>query len=500
MPYTKPRKSAPAPQDPDVQPENLAPGANSGPAESGQVTVLPPAAKQSKLSAAVALVTLNMTEIQALGADIAELEKSYPANHKFDLATKDGAKLADKVRADARKARLAINNLYSDSKKLLNGLKDEAKAVAEPYIASMQAIEDNAKAQIEAAERAEAERKERHERNIAAIAMLANVEGLDSAAITARMDSLAAILIDDSYQEYRDRALNAASDARDTLTAAFADACDREEQAARDAAARAAEAAELAEARAKEERTARIREKIKTIKELPDQVAGTGSENIRTILAQLIAEVPHADTFGDMLEYAEMAHELAVSKLRAALDEAIVEESPPLPDPEAVLPLVLAQNESERAMIDALRPCAESSAVDDDLQWPPEEQQAIAETGAAPPAFTRDSAVSDAMRTHVSNTLTPDYKAAQEQRNVEATNMVRHVARQPIPQTPPAESLDLTQPDADIPDLLAAAKAVVAEYAAIQGDPGRDDSIDDGLVATIQRLRAAVEFVTEFAD
>lgn len=141
-------------------------------------TAAPPATAQvparlSKLTVAMDKVKSHLNAMQKMDADIATTESTYPATHVFAVGTKEGYKLADGVRKSARQQRLDVKRMWDDGKNLLNGLKDELKEVAEPTVARLQAIEDNAKAQVDAEDKKESDRKTRHEDNILVIARMA---------------------------------------------------------------------------------------------------------------------------------------------------------------------------------------------------------------------------------------------------------------------------------------------------------------------------------------
>jgi hypothetical protein len=273
-----------------------------------------PPAKLSKLSVAMQSVSAHMTAIQALDATIAEVEQSYPATHVFAVATKEGYKLADRVRADARKSRLHVADMRKQGTDLLNGLKSELWAVADPQMARLQAIEDNAKAQIAAQDAKEAERIAGHERNLAAITRMAEgVAGMRSADIFTRRASLLAIVVDDSYQEYEERAKKAHAEVAQVLVEAYE-------------AALRAEEAELARRQA-EARQTRAREDIAKFKAMPGELRDTGVENIRLVARGLQADVENgsdavrADQYGDLAEFVVMAEQQCIDALRKLADE-----------------------------------------------------------------------------------------------------------------------------------------------------------------------------------
>lgn len=286
-----------------------------------------PPAKLSRLSLAVQAVTQNVTDIQALGDKIAEVAKKWPANTAFAVSTKEGMKEADDARKEARKLRLQVAGLRKDSTKLLNDLKTEAWAVADPEIERLQAIEDNAKAQIEAEQTKEATRKAALQEKVNAILRMAEGCGTWSSAQCAeRMTEVASLNITrDDFQDFAEKATGAVLEVHSILTQARQAAQHREAEEA----ARAAREAELAALREKEERAARIKAKIDTMKALPAQAAGMGSAEIAVILRNHRGALPDAAHFGDQLEFAELVHgkverELAELHAQAVAAEAAV--------------------------------------------------------------------------------------------------------------------------------------------------------------------------------
>lgn len=296
--------------------------------------LLPPAgesqvpAKVSKLSAVMVSVKEHMTAMEALGATIDKVEKEYPKNHVFAVATKEGYKLADKVRADARKSRLHVANMRKDGTGLLNNLKEELWAVADPQIARLQAIEDNAKAQVEAQDKKEESRVSAHEANISAIVALAEgVATMTPSEVTARIESLNALIVDDSYEEFEPAALRKKGEVASVLADAHVAAVQRDEdakQAAQDAA-----------------RRAEVAQRIEAIRLVPSQVEGTGVENITAIMNQWAAKLDADDGFpaadyGDQVDAAMGAALKTVNALRklvADLTPAATAAPTPAPAP-----------------------------------------------------------------------------------------------------------------------------------------------------------------------
>lgn len=275
-----------------------------------------PPAKLSKLAAAMQIVDSNVTEIQALGLEIDTLHTKYAPNTVWDLATKEGEKECDLARKESRAVRLKIQNLRDTGKKLLNGLKGELEEAAEGDIARAQAIEDNAKGQQEAKARKEQDRIDRHEKNIQAIALMAEgIGAMTSEQIQARGRELAAIIVDESYEEYEPKAQRKHKEVAELLAEAFIFAS-RIEQDKREADERAAAAAKeladlqarQAEQQAKEAEHARIKGYIDQMKDVPARLEGADLNIVREALRLHKLAEPKAEVFGDQLEMAELVH------------------------------------------------------------------------------------------------------------------------------------------------------------------------------------------------
>lgn len=268
-------------------------------------------AKVSKLSTVMVSVKEHMTAMEALGATIDKVEKEYPKDHVFAVATKEGYKLADKVRADARKSRLHVANMRKDGTGLLNNLKEELWAVADPQIARLAAIEDNAKAQIEAQDSKENLRVSGHEANISAIVALSEgVATMTPSEVTARIESLNALIVDDSYEEFEPAAMRKKGEVESVLAEAYAAAVERDR---------------LAQQKIKDDaRRAEVAQRIESIRLVPSQVEGTGAENITAILNQWAAKLDAddgfpADEYDDQVDTAMGAALKTVTALRKML-------------------------------------------------------------------------------------------------------------------------------------------------------------------------------------
>jgi colicin import membrane protein len=270
-----------------------------------------PPVKLSKLQMAMNLVSNNMTEIQVMSTRIDALTAEHGEKEVFAVATKEGRKKADEVRKTSRDLRLSVSKLKKASTDLLNDLKKQAWAVADPFINKLQAIEDNAKTQIEAEDSKEEDRKQRHTESIGAIRRMAEgVSTLTVGEVRTRIAAVQAIVVDNSYEEFEAAANRAKSEVHDILDEALRLLIVKEQ-----------EEKELAERRTREARQSEVRQKIAELKNLPAQCTDTGRENIEAIIRQLQANPPAAADYDDFLEFAEMAHEKALRELGLMRDE-----------------------------------------------------------------------------------------------------------------------------------------------------------------------------------
>jgi hypothetical protein len=254
-----------------------------------------PPAKLSKLSLAMQVVQANITTIESFDAQVHELVRTNPTDRKYDLTTKEGKKEADDARKEARKHRLAINNMVKDGKSVLNQLKDELVAAAELHVPTLDAIETNAKTQIDAAAQAEEDRKQRHREAINAIARMA--EGcatMTSEQAQAALDGVTAIIVDDSYEEFADEAAKKRHEVMGVLREAVEAAKAREQQEV--------------ERKAREAARVTAQAAIDAMKALPDSVDGTEAASIRVVLDAHNRALPTAEVYGDLLEMAELWH------------------------------------------------------------------------------------------------------------------------------------------------------------------------------------------------
>lgn len=324
--YERRPRGTPAPAEPQPQ-TSLIPPADTPPDQSAAMRSLAsemdtlrspggaqPPMKRSKLAVAMDTVSEHMRQMDALTVTIDEVEKNYPKAHVFDVATKEGYRLADKVRKDARESRLHVATMRKQGTDLLNGLKTELWALADPQMARLQAIEDNAKAQVAAQDQKDEDRKKRHVDAIAAIGQQAlGASLLDSQTLVERVKSVNAIIVDDSYEEFQTQALQKKLEVVQVLEQALNAAkareakeeADRQEKGRQDVAAAKQKAA---------------RERIAYYKSLPTQLQGAHIENVRANM-RTIGSAPDdsEEKYGDMAEFVDMARVKAVSELNLLL-------------------------------------------------------------------------------------------------------------------------------------------------------------------------------------
>lgn len=414
-----------------------------------------PPAKLTKLQAAMGKVSERITAIQAMGADIEELERTGGPQVVFEVATKVGKKQADDIRAKARKLRLDVQDMRKEATSLLNNLKNETWAVTDPTIAKLQAIEDNAKGQIEAEERKERDRKERHAQNMAAIAAYGQIPDLlASEEIEQRIDALKAIIVDDSYEEFQAQAQAQHASVLATLQAALAAALAREKA--------------QEEAAERERERAKIKLKIDNMKLILDQVQGTDLENVRHILSSLKNSPPTAADFGDQLEMAELVHFKVVAELTREEEMLVIASTAP-------------SDEEQDA--------AANSAPGTEYQEPPQAPIEDADPFTAPVVTPAPApARRPVPRGETYGTSAPGVLRQGGQEAVAAARTI----------LPPviADGLDMTE--AEVPDLLAAAKRVLA--AAHAEGINTFGALPEPLQAALGDLRAAIAFIDEFAD
>lgn len=439
-------------------------------------------AQLTKLGRAMEAVKAKMTVIEQFGRDVVDLIANNPVDKKYDLTTKEGEKACDDARKLAREKRLAIKGAWDEGKGVLRTLGEDLKVAAEKDITVLQAIEDNAKAQLTDKATKEAERKKRHTDNIAAIRnLLLGTETMSSAEVAARIQSMESVIVDDSYEEFEKEAKRVRGEVVDALTQAKAKAIEREAEARRVADAEAALQAEVAAAREKEERNTRIKARIQTIKDLPGQAEGTGAENIRQLLRIHEQAVPHADHYGDMLEFAEMAHELTTTKLKALLDQAVADD----------------EDHAVRGVAtDVVRPLDGKPLRGDDL-FDPDKESTLSYRQEEDPFSEPLPAVTATTITVPDGAVgAPVPREVPRPRGGWTAAPAATVAPTPAPTPEPAAVTE------DVPDLLQAAKDVIAFYAELPRhvmiEIGEPDCI--AFVGAMAALDAAVAFISEFAD
>lgn len=435
-------------------------------------------AKRSKLATAMDSVTHHMTEIERLGATIAEVEEQYPKTFVFAVATKDGYKLADKVRKDSRASRLHVATMRKEGTDLLNTLKTELWAVADPQIARLQAIEDNARDQIAAQDKKETDRKAAHEERIAAIVRFSQgVATMDSEAIAQRIRDIQALKIDDSYEEYQKPAALKRVSVLEVLELGHIDAVKREEEAERKRKADEAEKARQALADA-------ARNRIAYYKGLADGATDTGAENIRALVANITPPGSENDEtkYGDLAEFVDMARGKAHDDLRALLKAAEAEES-----------IVVAEE------------IAAGHAGDDPLESPTIPAADIRSAGtseefqadpfAALPSHGPDALVSGtSAATSATEALRPVTRGR-------ATRWTAAATPSPAPEpvaADPRQDVDMTKQREEAPDLVTAARNARREWIDLSGD--LTVTLPPSFIVAMRQLREAIDLHDEFAD
>jgi hypothetical protein len=519
-----------------------APAPAADPVQHAEVTeVLPPAgakppAKLSKLSLAMQVVQGNITTIEGFDAQVAELVKAHPKDRKYDLSTKDGMKLADAARKEARQKRLAINNMVKDGKKVLNDLKDELVTAAERHVPVLEAIEDNAKSQIEAAERAEDNRKQRHRDAIAAIKLMAEgAATMNSAQVQERFESLDKIIVDESYEEFQQEAAATWTDVHSILNEAKKQAIEREAEAERQ--------------REREAARTKAQAAIDAMKALPDQCDGLSADDIHVILDTHLKNVPHADVYGDLLEMAELVHFKVGTTLKELWEQTGLAESRPGPfywsHPESsdygkvetlaelnalmdADPNCMEVDEAEFNRLDAIKKAAnevEDAALaehpflgivpedEGEAEQPAQDQGDFSFVDEDP--FAADKAPLRGTQWTEAERATLAAKPAQPL----TFNAVPVVRRAPIPRNVPApvtatagpltDAVDKAPAEEDVPDLLVAARRACTAYANLPRNVTIELAPDpihppgpacDEFRAAMDALRVAVDFISEFAD
>lgn len=497
-----------------------------------------PPAKLSKLAAAMQIINGNISEIEALGKDVDALHTKYAPNTVWDLDTKDGAKECDLARKESRAVRLKIQNLRDQGKDLLNSLKGELVDAALADIARAQAIEDNARAQIDAKARKEQDRIDRHELKIRAIAQMAEgIATMTSGEISKRIEALTAIIVDDSYEEYMAKAQRKHREVAEVLAeASFVAAAREQAQAEADERAER-ERKELAALQAKETERETERGRVKVlidkIKNLPAQVEGTDLANVREVLRIHLTEVPTAEVFGEHLELAELQHFKTTKLLEEAAWQMGMAE-----DKEAEDALIEARGketgmggtqwtEEEKATIAARgpqplvfntipartvdvfepldpKPAAGDEPIDDEKErrFPIRTvaaQQALSEPQATPAPAPRPRGVPVVPGAPLVATPEGDRGPAFTPGTPPAMGAPGLEFEQGTPGTlhdDPRAGLDMTE--SEVPDLLKAAQDAVHEF--FDNSYQQDGGVPAALYSAMERLRAAVDFTTEFAD
>lgn len=171
----------------------------------------------AKTTTALAVVTKAVEEINALEAGFAALEQQY-RGVVFDVGTSKGMGEACKARATIREPRYAIQSIQKETKSTLNDLKREVDSQATALIERISAIETPVHTQItneEDRKRQEKEAKAAAERQriVAIEERISDIResvilaaGKSSVQIGSILTELVALVIDDTFAEFKQRA------------------------------------------------------------------------------------------------------------------------------------------------------------------------------------------------------------------------------------------------------------------------------------------------------
>lgn len=207
-----------------------------------------------------ALATLRSTalaELSEFDRNMAKLRAEHGSTD-YDIAAPFGFKLATTRRHAIRLVRYAVPKVVKAKRAELNEIRDAVASEGERIIAALQALEDphdkliQAEEDRRAAEKAEAERKaaelraeadrierERVERHQAGIAKIRGYlarcgePGMTSVRINAGMAALQSLLVDESWEDFKDEASAAKEQTLAGMFEVYAATLAREEEAAR---------------------------------------------------------------------------------------------------------------------------------------------------------------------------------------------------------------------------------------------------------------------------
>lgn len=192
----------------------------------------------------VAQVTTALAAFDKVGLGIAELQKNY-GGVVFKVGEKEGMKAAIAARRAVREPRVAVEKLRKEAKAPILALGRKLDSEAERITAALSAIEDPIDEQIKNEEMrlhneaiakatAERERVERLDARVDSILLMPHdALGLSSKQVQACLDEAKALVIDDSFQEFKDKAAGAKIATVAALEGVLAKALAAEAEAAR---------------------------------------------------------------------------------------------------------------------------------------------------------------------------------------------------------------------------------------------------------------------------
>jgi hypothetical protein len=288
---------------------------------------------ESPTTTALAVVTKSIAEINAVDSTIADLESKY-RGVVFAVDTAEGMDEARKARAAIREPRYALQNIEKGVKAALNGLKTSVGEQIGPYITRIEAIEDPVHLQIKGQEeREEATRKAKKEaeaRRIAAIEerisdireTVTLAAGKSSEQIQQFITELEAVAVDATFAEFQPRAETAKAATLVKLQAVHKAAVDLEAQQKK----LEEERAVLARQQANEQRLARIRARIGSIREFANDLVGVPSIRILQSLETAKAYVIDS-TFQELEEEAAAERLKTVQRLEKVYDATVAHEA-----------------------------------------------------------------------------------------------------------------------------------------------------------------------------
>jgi hypothetical protein len=448
-------------------------------------TATPAPMKLSKLALAMQVVQTNIATIESFDTQVAALVAANPAGKQYDLTTKEGRKACDEARAEARKKRLAIDNMVKDGKSLLNGLKDELVAAGARHTPLLAEIETNAKTQLEAAAKAEEDRIQRHRDAIAAIGLMS--EGCStwsSVDCAAKLQAMESVIVDESYEEFEEEARKKRADVVEVLTQATAAAIQREH-----------EERQRAEADAKR---AQAQAAIDAMKLTPSQVEGTDIENVRHVLRIHEKTVPTATEFGDLLETAELWH----FKVTKQLEDMVAElEAQAEPDDDVDgLAMYADEPAAEPKGADGLPAGADRLFADEPYREP--QSPAAAEDPFADDKLTKPADLPPVTAT--THTVPAGSVGAPGRRMLMPRPVAPAVVTAGIGDSqiaPVHEAVASIVASSDTPDLLQTSREVLKQYDALKVMDSPLSMVMLGPFGdAIEKLRGAVDFISEFAD